>query len=195
MLNLKTFVVVVLAFAINASAQVAVGVNGGFNRADFAIDSDLETSGLTRFCFGVTLEDNVTGNLQVRVSPNYAGYGGKVAVGDLESVETKLGYFRLPVHAKYDVTVLGLGVYFVAGPDFGYNLKAEINNTDVSEDVHNFDFGASFGGGVVLPVAVFNRHVSVEANYYHGFSYINDGADAVQNRGVQVTAGFDLFDL
>ncbi|MDR2921536.1 MAG: PorT family protein [Tannerella sp.] len=64
--------------------------------------------------------------------------------------EIKLDYINIPILAKYYI-VKGFNVF--AGPQFGFNTKAELDNaitnedTDVKDYIKTFDFGMAAGLG------------------------------------------------
>lgn len=140
--------------AVHVSAQVRVGLKGGFDVIDHAIRTDIfSVKNRLGFQVGGTVEALIPG----------AGFGGEVSIlyGKKEyKVEDKLNdtsisdyeFVTIPVNLKQRVQLLpGLGIFLVAGA-YG---EVKINGGNL-EDVfneyksRNFTLGLNAGGGVQL---------------------------------------------
>jgi hypothetical protein len=79
---------------------------------------------------------------------------------------TKLDYFEIPVLIRLNIGSSnknkGVIFYGLAGPVFDFNLKAEQDGVDVSDDYEKFDIGVLAGGGMEI------SRIILEARYNWG---------------------------
>lgn len=175
---LLTLVAACLVFV--ASAQFSGGLKAGLNFATFGADAE-NTEILTSFHVGAfgqfALSDKLT--LQPELLYNAVGEG---------STEWKMNYISIPVMFLYNINEQ---FNIQAGPQLGLLMSAEIDGTDVKEEMSGTDFGINFGVG-----AGFGK-LSVSARYSLGLSNILDtealGDIKLTNNVIQLSVGYKLF--
>ena len=83
------------------------------------------------------------------------------------NTSTNLDYINVPILAKYYV-FNGLNVF--AGPQLGFNVKAEVKGDFVGETIDYKDYIKTFDPALVLGLGYqFDMGLSVSANYNWGF--------------------------
>ncbi len=190
--------VLVLVCSGPAGAQgLAIGVRGGVNLADVALDADGAAPsfdsriGLVAGAF-VTLP--ITSWIELQPEVLYSGKGARL---EQEGIESKLvlDYLEVPVLARVSGNAFGTTRYYVvAGPTAGFRMRAKTRTEfsgateelDISEDVERFDFGIAAGGGLQF------GSLLVDARYTFGLTDIDkDTTDSVtiKNRVLSLTAG------
>lgn len=79
---------------------------------------------------------------------------------------TNLDYFEIPILLRLNIGSSnknkGVIFYGLAGPVFDFNLKAERDGVDVSDDYETFDIGVLAGGGLEI------SRIILEARYNWG---------------------------
>lgn len=144
-----------------------------------------------------------------------AGIGGEVRFSSLFALESgvyyseqgnkkgnmklKYDYLNVPVLAKF---YLYKGFHLFAGPQWGINLKAEVENApmggsfdpkecysgSLKSETYDFDFSLSMGAGYA-----FDCGLLVSANYNAGCTYIGRWRDSTAHNGViQLNVGWLL---
>jgi hypothetical protein len=81
-------------------------------------------------------------------------------------------------------------LFIEAGPQFNFLTNAEIDGTDIKDQLKSNEFGLGFGAGVNLPLG-FNGGV----RYVLGFTDISDSDDfsEAKSRTWQIYVGWTLF--
>jgi hypothetical protein len=180
-----------VALAGSASAQgtgVIVGVN--FANVKTTPDQgdvfDRRTGFAAGIFFGLPLGPSLS--IQPEVLYSQKGVKFKDSAND-ERIE--LDYVDVPVLAR--ITSGGGGLAFVAGPSFGFKLRARGKSDGQSEDANLDDFVESFDFGFVLGAGLQGRKAFLDGRYQWGLSNLNKTAfDAteVKNRVISVMLGF-----
>lgn len=180
----KLLLVVALAvfgFSNVTAQDIKFGVKGGLNFANVSGDNtgDLET--VTAFNFGVMSEISITEKFSFQPELLYSGQGFSFENGDLVA----LSYINLPLIGKYYITK---GLSLEAGPQIGYLLGADFEETDVKDNFKKLDFAANVGLGYKL-----ENGLNFGARYNLGLSNINDVegiSDKYKNGVIQVSFGY-----
>jgi hypothetical protein len=184
--------ILTLAFAAPAVAQISYAAQVGVNFADisFDADEDVPTSGRKGLLAGVFVTIPL-GWLTVQPEAIYTVKGTSLDIGGVTS-DYIVDYVEVPLLARLR---LPRNAYVVAGPAMAFRLRARsridfggsTEEFDLDEDIESFDLGIV--GGVGLDIG---RWV-VDARYTHGLSDIDtDTSDDVRarNRVVSLSAGF-----
>lgn len=172
------------------------GVKGGVNVADIT-GADAEGSGSKNgFIGGAFYGIDFTDDFGVRLDALYVQKGAEgkiVAPGDdhgHESVVT-LDYLEFPVLFMVGFpTGEKFAVNLFAGPTFGFNMTAELEDKDHGEtielDVETFELGATFGGGAEYMLS--SMSIIGDFRYAIGGTSIADNFDG-KNTGIGIMVG------
>lgn len=184
--------ILTVASAAPARAQVSYGARAGVNVANvsFEADEDVPSSGRTGLLAGFFVTIPLRGWLAVQPEAIYAVKGASLDIAGFTS-DYVVDYLEVPVLARLR---LPRSVYVVAGPSMAFRLRARnriafggsTEEFDLDEEVESFDLGIVGGVGLAA-----GRWV-VDARYTHGLSDIDtDTTDAVRirNRVVSLSAG------
>lgn len=162
----------------SAHAQAGFGIKGGLNFATLNNVDDVDSR--TGFHFGVFGQIPLSKNIALQPEALISTQGAKLDAGDIN-----LNYINVPILLRLTVIKI-INIHF--GPQFGFNTKAEVGDSDIKEMVKNADFSAAVGAGVNLPF-----RLEAGLRYNIGLSDISDEgidfADA-QNRNFQVYAAW-----
>jgi opacity protein-like surface antigen len=201
---MKRFVVLfgVMALAAMVSnaeaAKGYAGVKGGVNMAELSGDGVDDLDMRNGFMGGGFYGFEFADGFDLRFEGLFVQKGAEgeyVFPGDDHGHESKinLDYIEVPVLV---VANFGsgekLGFNLFAGPTFGFNMTAEVEDMDHGETLdlpaEDFEFGAALGGGIEYMLSSFS--IVLDARYSLGATNIvdADGADA-KNRGIGVMAG------
>ncbi|NDV82288.1 porin family protein [Bacteroides sp. 51] len=152
-------VVVAVAMAMPAQAQIKFGVKGGLNLAKADFDkSDFKTSNFTGFFIGPMVDVTIPlAGLGLDGALMFSQRGIK-ADGETE----KENGIELPINLKYNIGLGSLAsVYVAAGPSFFFSFKDDIKIDDnTSWDIKKSQLGINLGAGVKLL-----KHLQVGVNY------------------------------
>jgi len=180
----KTILIATLIIAslTNANAQeFNLGAKAGINFSTITGDNTSDVNSITEFqSFGLVGEIMFSEKFSFQPELMYSKQGFDID-GDLVS----LNYLNLLYMGKYYVAK---GLSLEAGPQIGYLLSAEQEDTDVEDNFNRFDFGVNFGVGYKL-----DNGLNFGARYNLGLANINDmdGIDDKNRNGVfQVYVGF-----
>lgn len=158
---LSTFLVAIaLMLAVPANAQlIKFGVKGGVNESKPSFNGNLTGQNNTGFFFGPTAEVKIPFvGLGLDGALLYSQKGIDTERGDLKTVRQK--EIEIPVNLKYTIGNSLAGIFFFAGPQFGYNLDKHMydNMNDYTFSAANLSF--NFGIGFKL-----FKHVQLSGNY------------------------------
>ena len=152
-------VVVAVAIAMPAQAQIKLGVKGGLNLAKADFDkSDLKTSNFTGFFIGPMVDINIPiVGLGVDGALMFSQKGVKV-----DDETEKMNGIEVPINLKYSIGLGSLAsVYLAAGPSFFFSFKDDIDyGVDGKWDIKRSQLGINLGAGVKLV-----NHLQVGVNY------------------------------
>ncbi|MGB7841507.1 MAG: porin family protein [Salinimicrobium sp.] len=191
--------------------EIQWGVKAGANYSTLTIDEDVDY--MVGFHAGVLAEFPLTAKFSLQPELLYSLEGAKSEYNFKEEEwiihskdKLKLGYFNLPVMAKYEVT---RGLSLETGPQIGYLLSAkdeyeisanfpedvkESGTEDVKDQLKKVSFGLNFGAAYE-----FQNNLFLQARYHLGLSEISDfdegdqglgDPDKIQNRGFQLSLGY-----
>jgi len=177
------FTVFAVCIMFAASAQFKGGLKAGLNLANGSGDTAdaLDASMLTSFHVGVYGQFGLSDAITLQPELLYYGAGSKVAGGDFD---LKLTYIAVPVMLKYNI---GETFNLQAGPQIGFLMSADLDGTDVKDNLKGTDFGLNIGAG-----ATFGKF-SADARYSIGLSNIDDGGGTWKNNVIQISLGYQLF--
>jgi hypothetical protein len=168
------------------------GVKGGLNAADHAVSDAGDASFDSRL--GIVVGGFVTlpiaSWLDLQAEGLYAEKGSRLKAGGGE-VKLIVNYVEIPVLARVRLARI---FYAAAGPSMAFRTQAKARarfsgsteETDISEQVEQFDFGVGMGGGLELGPLV------IDGRYTLGLTDIDkDKTDSstMKNRAISVTAG------
>ncbi|HRN16901.1 MAG TPA: porin family protein [Xylanibacter oryzae] len=157
------FFAIVLMAAAPVQAQVKLGVKGGLNITNMSLNSDIvSSSNRTGFFIGPTLKFTIP---VVGLGIDAAAlYDQREAKSDDKTI--KIQNINIPINLRY---IIGLGsiagIYFAAGPQFGFNvgnknIENNVNTTTTTWNFKDSNFSINLGAGVMLL-----KHLEIGANY------------------------------
>lgn len=204
---LPALLLLTLAAATNATAQVKVGVFGDLNRSDLSGDApdDFSYSGRSAIGFGLIGELHLASDVWLSVQPTILPRGtGLEFEFDDEADPVKIGsldlsYVAVPVLAKF--VTAGGKVYVTSGINVSFLTGADLvpedapdEKVDVKDAFKDFDLAVDFGVGGQLPLGPVE--LMIEARYEQGIlNALNEeaGQEALDARlrssGLQLLAG------
>lgn len=151
-------------FVPNADAQIKFGVKGGLNLTNMSFSKDvLNTSNRTGFFVGPTVKFTLPIiGLGVDAAALYDQRDGKV-----DDTTVKQQSINIPVNLRYSIGLGDLaGIYFAAGPQFGFNVGDDsFNLTSTNSYANTFqikksNFSVNLGAGITLL-----KHLEIGAAY------------------------------
>jgi len=194
----------------DAASEIRLGVTGGLARYSYSGDKPDKSAYKTqnRAAFGGVFELDVYKGVRLSIQPSIIQKGTGVAYevkGEKErvdSVSVNTDYFSIPVLVK---VFTGSERWFLSsGLEFAWLLDAQhvtsSAETDVKNNLENFDMAIHFGVGWVKPVG---RHeFFIEGRYTQSMLNVVSDSDPeselyglrVKNSGLLVYIGF-LFQL
>ena len=161
-ITLVLFAIVLMAVA-PVQAQVKLGVKGGLNITNMSLNSDIvSSSNRTGFFIGPTLKFTLP---VVGLGIDAADlYDQREAKSNDKTIKTQ--NINVPINLRY---IIGLGsiagIYFAAGPQFGFNvgnknIENNVNTTTTTWNFKDSNFSINLGTGVMLL-----KHLEIGANY------------------------------
>ena len=191
------------------AGDMTVGILAGVNYATVDQDpefGDVEFDHKLGLLAGVFLDVALNDVFSIEPEVLFSQKGAEVeGTGNNSELEGtfKLDYIEVPLLLKFKVPVSSAGFrpFLFAGPAVGFEVKCELDgeilsvtgDTDCDEtslvNTKSTDFGGTVGGGFEFLAGM--QAVRVDARYTHGFTDINDSADAreIKNRTFAVTVG------
>ncbi len=151
-----------MAFSAN-QANAQTGIKGGLNLANVKYDvsamgfsMDETTDMRIGFHAGVFTNLALNDMLSIQLEALYTIKGSKEEeefFGDTFEIETELAFVEVPVLLRFNVPIDGdTRPYLLAGGHVGYLLDAteseDGQSIDISDELNEINFGASFGAGV-----------------------------------------------
>ncbi|HVH54780.1 MAG TPA: porin family protein [Vicinamibacterales bacterium] len=184
--------VLTLACASPAAAQITYGVKAGVNFANVSFDGDdVPSSSRVGVLAGAFATVPLTGWLSVQPEAIYTVKGASIDIFDIES-DYIVDYVEVPVLARVPVRS---NVYVAAGPSIAFRIRARSRTSfdgsteevDIADDVESLDVGIVGAAGFQMGRWAF------DGRYTHGLSDTDaDTSDNVKirNRVFSVSAGF-----
>ncbi len=189
----------VLALAATASAQMRIGVKAGYARPTYGGSDAAGMEAMNTFSAGAFLTVPVAPLLALQPEVMYAPKGAQATVLGVTG-KNKVDYLEVPVLLKLMLPVPGLHPSIFAGPYVGYKARCSVVAGDVSQsctdagvNVKSTDFGATFGGGIEMPLLP-KINALVDARYDLGFSKIEDATNPsnATNRSLNISVGLSI---
>jgi len=191
----------IVGYSMQVNAQLNVGFQGCMNIATFNMDPLDEGMNLTTqtfYGFGGYIDYDILESFSICSEPMYLQKGAKW--NDVYfDIEYSLSYLDVPILCKYDFVPYENDLYVLAGPTFSYSLDTKVKiitgtgstEEDADDEVKDFDFGISFGGGGSVPMG--NTNLFFEARYCIGLTNFYDNPDdpdrTIKNKGLLILAG------
>ena len=204
-------VIIILAIAIQPifaqDDAMQFGMKVGLNLANFSFDVDdppfYDTGSAVKFGAGGIMLYPLSEILSLQVELMYLLKGAELVEvldgsdGFKTDAKWNLAYLSVPVLGRYNLGSGDSSPYFVAGPEIGFLLSAELEIVDrnVTEDVKNsfksIDIGFNIGAGA--PMNIGATPMFGEVRYSMGLSNIDDEpedpGDSIKTSGIQVFVG------
>ncbi len=177
--------VAVPALSANAQMPIKFGIKGGLDMANLTGDDVEDTDMKLGFGGGLFAQFSFE-NMPIVIQPEvmYVMKGAKDSEdGDYK---IKLDYIEIPVLVKYNIPMEGnMTPCIFAGPAFGINMSAKVDDGDDSYDIYNkksMDIGLAFGAG--LDMAMGQGKLTFDVRYTLGLTKVLD--DVEQDESVPV---------
>lgn len=196
-------VALLVAGAVPASAQWAIGAKGGITIADLSIDDavDLDSDTRTGFNGGGFLEIPLGDAFAFQPGVYFTEKGASFNDDGAEA-EIRLDYVEIPVLGKFAVPTGGpVGIYFLGGPVVSFEAGCEIavegpgedrevDCEDEGVDTKSTDFGVQVGAGIDFDISD-GVALLLDGTYTLGLVNIDDspGEDDVKNRALSIDVG------
>lgn len=145
MKKITLLLVVGTFFLATASyAQVSLGVKGGlnFNSADVSGGGIDSKTGYHIGAYAVVK----AGPIGIQPEAYFSVQNLSADGGDYD-----LSYIQVPILLRLGFAKI---LYFNAGPQFGFNTKAEVGGDDLSDQLKGTDISAAVGAGLDLPMGL-----------------------------------------
>jgi opacity protein-like surface antigen len=179
--------------------KFSIGLIGGLNFADMHFPNnsfaDQEISTLLGFGVGAILDIRFSENFFLRIEPMYLQKGCTIKEGtnpvNQPGGQINSSSIEFPILIQY---AFGNRIkpYLIAGPTLGYNLQSEVEfdltglkfKGDLKDVTETFDFGLTFGGGVLVPAGF--GIIFLEGRYVYGLiNQRKSGTVTVSSNGLQ----------
>ena len=140
-----TLIIVMIAIAGAASAQVSLGIKGGVNMSNFWGDELTHKNAKVGFNAGIAADYAFLPDMSIQSGLFFTTKGFKYD-SDILDYTQNLMYLQIPVHYAYKVTVTpGTRIVFHGGPYVAYGVGGK---TDVKVGTLNLPNSDVFGDGV-----------------------------------------------
>jgi hypothetical protein len=189
--------------AINANAQLSIGVRGGYNHANVHLTEGLDNltpdvKAIDAYSVAAVVEMPLGHGFSFQPELAYTQKGFRMAEGfefelfnfpipvDVEA-ESRFNYLEAPLLFKYELGDGKVRAYVTGGPSFGYatsgrlrtftNLLVEIKLLDTNIDLESIDyqrFEVAAVAGAGLKVDAGRIQIFADARYQHGFTELYD---------------------
>ncbi|MFH0989495.1 MAG: porin family protein [bacterium] len=189
MTRLKFLPIVFLFVFHTLTAQVHLGLNGGFHFSQANQSNFYYSNAVSRptHTFGAVLDIPLTRNLSVLLNPTYIEKETSASPFHTlvfsPTISFNLSYLELPLLVKYSVGNK-LKPYILFGPTLGINLSSSLGaeiqglpfaqielEADANDLVDDLEYSLELGGGLMYQIDEF-LDLSFEARYSHGLNNI-----------------------
>ena len=180
--------ILTIASAAPALAQMSYGVKAGINYADVSFDGDVASSGRVGLLAGGFVTLPLCGWLAAQAEVIYTVKGTSVDIADIET-DFIVDYVEVPLLARISFRK---NMYVAGGPSMAFRVRARsrtdfggsTEEIDVKDDVESFDLGVVGAVGIEFGKWVF------DGRYTHGLSDLDPSEDAkTRNRVFSFSAG------
>lgn len=146
MKKITLLLVVGALFLTTASqAQLSLGLKGGLNFASADV-TGFDVDNKTGYHFGAYAVVKA-GPIGIQPEAYFSVQNLSSSVGDVD-----LSYIQVPLLLRLGFLKV---LYFNAGPQFGFNIKAkDFNGNDFKEDLKGMDTSIALGAGLDLPMGL-----------------------------------------
>lgn len=208
----KLFLLLSAAFiAQNASAQLSIAPEVGFQMTNQSVNSDSSTSGDYKPSYraGINLGVDLSKKLNLHVGAFYSLKGSKDDAFGIK-VTSNFSYIEIPVYINYSIVNFGGNELFVgAGPYVAYCLDAKmkikgsflgqsfdenmdlpIGNDEGKDAVKPLDYGVNANVGLVTKMGFYAR-----AHFGMGLANIVTGGDSdnsIKNMSYGISIGYQI---
>ena len=186
------------------AVEVVAGMKIGFTRSNMVGNDLADPEGMNNLTLGGILGWEINDWFAVQLQPMWTQKGAELknySVGDLPTT-LNLDYLEFPVLAKFKRSIgedRRGGVFGVVGPALAVKLRANVvvagAETNVSDNIHEADWGVAFGGG--YDIASGPGVTTIDVRYVMGLGDVfNDDApnpeatDGLKNGSLQITIGW-----
>lgn len=174
--NLLTLLLVCTIIGTASAQSFNIGIKGGLNLYTLSGDNDGGNDYKPSFHIGLLGHIHMSQNFALQPELVFSAQGTKY--GDDQNFDLK--YVNVPLLFQY---MFDNGFRLQAGPQLGFLVSAEADDTDVKDDLKGTDFGIGVGASYVNPKSNFGFDV----RYNHGLSSISENGNAdLYNRGFQL---------
>lgn len=167
---------------------ISWGIKAGINTSDFNGDDAVNSEVREDFSGGIFLNYrfNERWSLQPEFIFNQKGADLEPGLtGEKDMAAYKFGYLNIPVLAKLYIPVGSmLSPNLYAGPEVGLKVYGESNNSDISEELKDTEFGLAFGAGLDVNIGSnpenLIRTVGLDIRYSLGLTNVFDDTPQVR---------------
>ena len=151
----------------SASAQVVWGVRVGVSRPTaseaYYSGNNVSTDGIFGLEIGPVLYYSLKNNF-------YLNSGLMYSIKTFKEDESSLNfsYFELPINIGYVIPVGKFNTYFQAGPYFGYNLSANVKDSNTSISIKEYINSLNAGLGIMYGINI--DRFKIELGYQFGLA-------------------------
>ncbi|MDD2243238.1 MAG: porin family protein [Dysgonamonadaceae bacterium] len=193
-----TLIVLMIAFAGAASAQVSLGVKGGVNMSNFYGDEVTQNNPKVGFNAGIAADFALHPDMSIQSGLFFTTKGFKFDSNVLDFSEN-LMYLQIPVHFAYKVTVTpGTRIFFHGGPYVAYGVggktKVDLGELgNASDDVFGDGVGQykRFDTGLGIGVGTEFGPFLVDLGWDMGLLNISNATNGnVKNQNAYLSVGY-----
>jgi hypothetical protein len=159
------------------SSPLTIGPKFGLNFATFGGDNSSYFSTTTKFFFGGFLGYNIAQNFGLQLELLYYSTGLSYSSNGNSGSEG-ISYLEIVPLAKYNIPVArSIKIFFVAGPQLGIKLSANLHqnanstDTDIGQYISGTDFDIVFGTGASFKLGP--GSLITDLRYNIGLSNVN----------------------
>ena len=167
--------VVMACFLSHSDAQVRFGVKAGLNFDSFNAAKEIEPANSVGWHAGPLLQLIIPG-LGLGVQPELLYTSKKID-------EKGIGYFDIPINLRYELNLLVVRPYFVAGPYFGYVVNID-ESIEYKVDKDKAAWGIGVGGGLEI------WKLQAEMRYSWGMNSIGTALTDLKNNTFTLSVGY-----
>lgn len=171
-------VVGTLFIATASHAQLTVGLKGGLNFVTADVDG-VDVDNKTGYHIGAYAVIKA-GPIGIQPEAYFSVQNLSSDVGDYD-----ISYIQIPVLLRLGILKV---LYLNAGPQFGFNTKAEIGGVDFKDEVKGMDTSIALGAGLDLPMGL-----GAQLRWVKSLASISEDGDTDwKNSMVQLSVTFAL---
>lgn len=210
-----SLIIASIIISLSTFAQLSVGVKGGLNLSNIALQNKTSTSSesitkagsATGLLVNYGFNDRFSAQVEFLYSRKGAKYHEAILFTTYDS-KVKLNYFEIPILFRYSYGDENkIQLFANAGPYIAFRLKAiseltttttilgtttvRNSSTDFTDEVHNTDIGLT--GGVGVNYALELGKIFAEFRYGYGLTNVNKTVNnnvTEHNSNLQFSVGF-----